>query len=86
MWSDDNRNGLQDTGEAGVPGVKVTLFNGDDQQVGQPLVTDINGTYLFTNLVPGTYYVTFDTCDIANNYNFTRREVGAAVNAGNYLR
>jgi uncharacterized repeat protein (TIGR01451 family) len=81
VWRDDNRNGLQDTGEAGVPGVKVTLFNGDHQQVGQPLVTDANGIYLFTNLVPGNYYVIFDNTTLPEGYTFTRRNVGAAVNA-----
>jgi uncharacterized repeat protein (TIGR01451 family) len=66
VWYDDNGNGIQDEGEAGAPGVRVTLYDATTQQpvlvAGQPLtdVTDADGLYLFENLWPGNYYVVFD--------------------------
>lgn len=57
IWSDKNNNGIQDGTEAGYPGVIVTLFRG-----GIPVataVTDANGSYLFPNVAPGTYSLTF---------------------------
>ena len=58
VWHDINANGQQDGGEPGIPNVSVTLFTCVGGMVGSQL-TDVNGKYLFTNLVPGCYYVTF---------------------------
>ncbi|HLO44346.1 MAG TPA: SdrD B-like domain-containing protein, partial [Leadbetterella sp.] len=61
VWEDINGNGIQDSGELGIPGVSVTL-NGTDafgNVVSQTATTGANGEYLFDNLVKGTYTVTF---------------------------
>ncbi|MCP9756166.1 DUF11 domain-containing protein, partial [Lacihabitans sp. CCS-44] len=61
VWEDINGNGIQDSGEPGIPGVSVTL-NGTDafgNVVSQTATTGANGEYLFDNLVKGTYTVTF---------------------------
>jgi len=53
-----NQDGIQDGGEEGISGVTVTLYN----NLGNPvatMLTDANGFYLFTNVVPGTYTVGF---------------------------
>ena len=64
VWRDRNNNGVQDPGEAGIPGVTVTLFNATTSaQVGTPVVTDANGLYRFTGLVPGSYFVQFDVAN-----------------------
>jgi hypothetical protein len=58
VWHDDNDNGIQDIGEAPVPGVTVTLFDAS----GNPLATtttDSNGRYLFPDLPAGNYIVGF---------------------------
>ena len=53
VWHDTNRNGLQDNGEAGIPGVVVELLDGNGQPVhdidGNPItaVTDAQGHYSF---------------------------------------
>ncbi|NTV63729.1 MAG: hypothetical protein HGA65_09365, partial [Oscillochloris sp.] len=69
VWHDRNANGVQDPSEPGIANVTVTLYQpgsdgaiggGDDIQVGTSFTTDANGNYLFTGLVPGTYYVAFD--------------------------
>jgi len=63
VWEDLDGDGLQDGGEPGIPNVLVTLTGTD--QLGNPvlLTTTTNGTgfYLFSNLVPGTYKLTFTT-------------------------
>jgi protocatechuate 3,4-dioxygenase beta subunit len=58
VWFDTNGNGTQDAGEPGVSGVTVTLYNSAGQPVGTT-ITDANGSYLFTNVTPGTYTVGF---------------------------
>ena len=69
VWNDLNGNGLQDAGEPGVAGIAVELFcspsgvvgGATDYSCGQT-VTDSNGNYHFTGLVPGlNYYVVFRT-------------------------
>ncbi len=58
VWVDLNGNGCQDAGEPGLPNVTVTLFRGNGTQVAQT-TTGADGKYLFSNLTPGSYYVTF---------------------------
>lgn len=62
-WEDVNGNGLQDAGEPAIPGVTVTLTgtNGLGNAVTLVTTTDASGLYLFTNLIPGTYKLTFGT-------------------------
>ena len=67
-WLDLNRNGLFDTGEPPLPGVKVTLLDraglpDTTDADGKPVATQLTGTdgrYLFANLRPGTYQVRFE--------------------------
>jgi len=61
VWHDQNNNGQVDTGEPGIAGVTLQLFPaGADPTTATPLqttTTDENGHYLFTNLLPGQYFV-----------------------------
>jgi LPXTG-site transpeptidase (sortase) family protein len=59
VWLDTNGNGIQDGTESGLINVTVTLYNASNSVVGTPAVTDSNGFYRFTNLIPGTYHVGF---------------------------
>ncbi|NHQ90128.1 SdrD B-like domain-containing protein [Janthinobacterium lividum] len=76
VWFDTNRNGVQDAGEAGAAGVKVTLLDASGNAVGSPLITDANGNYLFTNLKPGAYSVQFDKTTLPSGYAFTGQDQG----------
>jgi hypothetical protein len=58
VWFDENKNGVQDVDEEGVGGVRVDLYT-EAQTFVKTDTTDINGSYLFTGLTPGTYYVEF---------------------------
>ena len=60
VWQDLDNDGVQDSGEPGIPGVRMTL-NGLDAQgapFSQTLLTDASGQYTFTRLIPGTYTIT----------------------------
>jgi hypothetical protein len=58
VWYDINKDGIQDGGETGVPGVTVELHRADGSLVAVT-TTDANGTYRFSNLPPGDYYLVF---------------------------
>ncbi len=79
VWYDKDENGIQDVGEPGVAGVRVTLYEWDGTtgtQVGQPVTTDAAGTYLFRALDPGDYYVTFS--NLPSQYiGFTTKDAGS---------
>ncbi|WP_414623961.1 SdrD B-like domain-containing protein [Calothrix sp. CCY 0018] len=65
VYTDGNRNNVQDEGEEGIPGATVSLvLPGPDGQFGTPddttqtTTTNDNGNYTFPNLPAGTYRVT----------------------------
>ena len=75
VWFDNNRNGLQDDGETGVPGVTVSLYTCAGVFLGTD-ITDADGFYLFPNLEPDqSYYVVFS--NIPATFVFTLANVGA---------
>ena len=81
VWFDANKDGIQDADEVGVAGVTVTLdgqldmdlvVDADGNPV-KPVTTDANGKYVFTNLLPSSYGVTFT---IPDGYSETVSKVG----------
>jgi protocatechuate 3,4-dioxygenase beta subunit len=76
VWLDANKNGVQDSGEAGVSGVKVMLLDADGKQVGATVTTDANGNYLFNGLKPGAYSVQFDKASLPEGMSFTSANQG----------
>lgn len=75
VWHDINGNGIQDTGEPGIQGVTVTLTYPNGFQF--TTTTNNAGNYLFSNLIPGTYTVTFST---PTGYNPSPAKVGTNDN------
>jgi|GEM_PF-3659371 len=80
IWFDENGNGLQDhlALEPGISGITINLFNADGtpalDQLGDPVpsqVSDEEGHYLFTDLLPGDYYVKFDLTTISERHRVT---------------
>jgi hypothetical protein len=62
VWEDLDGNGLQDEGEPGIAGVEVKLsgLDGAGKEVDLPTtITDADGFYVFADLAPGIYTVTF---------------------------
>ena len=81
VWFDANKNGIQDADEVGVAGVTVTMdgqldmdtvLDADGNLV-KPVTTDANGKYVFTNLLPSSYGVTFT---IPDGYSETVSKAG----------
>lgn len=52
-WLDTDRDGMQDTGEPGIPGIVIKLYQYN--QLTAQTTTDQYGRYLFNKLFPGTY-------------------------------
>jgi SdrD B-like domain/Dockerin type I domain len=77
VWNDLNGNGKQDGGEPGIDGVTATLTGTDGlgNAVNLSQNTAGGGAYLFNNLVPGTYKVTFS--NLPAGFVFTTQDVGA---------
>ncbi|QLH47882.1 MAG: carboxypeptidase regulatory-like domain-containing protein [Bacteroidota bacterium] len=73
VWNDVNQDGLQDSGEPGVPGVSVTLYDNAGNMV-STTTTDANGLYQFTGLTPATYSVGFS--NLPSGYEFTNSDQG----------
>ena len=55
-WNDLDGDGIQDSGEKGIGGVTVGLYN-DQGILLNTVITDTNGYYLFDNLLAGNYTV-----------------------------
>lgn len=59
-WRDMNGDGVRDLSETTVlAGIPVTLLNADGTPTGLTTVTAADGSYLFDDLVPGSYRVRF---------------------------
>ncbi|MBX9578866.1 MAG: hypothetical protein K2X87_01035 [Gemmataceae bacterium] len=67
VWEDVNGNGIQDSGQAGINGVALTLTgtDGAGNAVTRSATTAGGGLYLFDGLVPGTYAVAVDAANFA---------------------
>jgi|GEM_PF-6105741 len=77
VWLDSNRNGIQDSEEIGVPGIRVVLFNEDLKIIdGKDIVTDDDGFYLFDGLLPGTYSVGFDLASLPVSMQISQANAG----------
>ncbi len=78
VWYDNN-NGIQESGEVGVRGVGVTLYNSSNVIVATT-ITDIHGFYVFNNLDAGDYYVHFDATTLPSGYSFVNGNTGGDDN------
>ena len=79
VWYDTNRDGLQSTGENGLAGVTVNLWDGGHTKVLASTVSDGQGGYEFTGLAAGTYTVQFV---LPTGYSFTVYETGNGSHSG----
>lgn len=76
VWTDSNRDGLQDADEPGLGGIPIRLTGIDDRgaDVARDTGSGPDGEYHFDGLRPGEYVVTFAAQD---GRRFTREHVGA---------
>lgn len=80
VWLDENLNGLMDSNESKLSGVKVTLLTGNgakakdiNGQDVEPIITDNSGYYKFENLAKSEYKVKIEYPTI---YEVTTPKVG----------
>ena len=59
VWLDENWDGVQNTGESGIPNVRMELLT--NGTLVSETRTDTAGLYLFADLLPGEYTVRVDT-------------------------
>lgn len=76
IWQDNNGNGTQDIGEPGIANVEITLYRSPDGGATWNLyatsLTDPNGLYLFSGLMPGDYRVVVtDSGNLLQNFTLT---------------
>lgn len=72
VWEDDDHNGIRDSGENGLAGITVNLYMGAGMTATTSTVS--NGSYSFTNLMPGSYTVEFIK---QGAYEYTDFQTGA---------
>lgn len=59
IWNDLNQNGLQDSGEPGIPGITVELHDMQDDHIVHTIGSLDDGSYSFDNIPTGDYQVKF---------------------------
>ena len=59
VFSDNNKDGIQNTGDTPIPGIKVILYKADGITKVDSAITDVNGKYLFASLQTDNYKVKF---------------------------
>ncbi|MEM7128672.1 MAG: SdrD B-like domain-containing protein, partial [Chloroflexota bacterium] len=72
VWDDLNQNGIQDGNEPGIDGVTVKLYNVAGSLI-DSTSTAFDGSYSFTNLADGFYYV---QVDVPTGYGITTPDLG----------
>ena len=81
VWVDENADGIQNSGEPGIEGVTVSLYNSSDVLI-TSTTTDANGAYLFSSIGAGTYYIIFDVDSNAaglTTYLGTSQNIGSPI-------
>lgn len=78
VWNDLDRDGVQEAGEPGVPGILVTLYNSAGTAIAST-VTDGTGYYIFKNVIAGSYSVGFST--LPGKSGFTTKSSASGTTA-----
>jgi hypothetical protein len=73
VWEDMNNNGAKNSGEPGIAGVFVDLYDSEDNWAGSAM-TDAAGHYEFLGVAPGDYYLVFELPD---GESFTTQNQGS---------
>jgi rhodanese-related sulfurtransferase len=71
VWEDANKDGIRDENESGIDAVSVKLFQANGTLSASTFTT--SGEYLFTGVVPDSYYLSFDA---PSSYVFSPKDQG----------
>ncbi len=72
IWLDQNRNGIQDVDETGMPSVYINLMSESGEEIGTTW-TNQSGIYSFENIPASNYYLQVET---PMGYNLTQSNIG----------
>ncbi len=83
VWLDDDSDGIQDAGEAGISGVTVELLDASDNTIATA-TTDANGYYIFSNDPSGTSTAShiYNIAALSAGENYKVRIPNINTNAG----
>ena len=93
VWLDENWDGVQNTGESGIPNVRMELLT--NGTLVSETRTDTAGLYLFADLLPGEYTVRVDTNTLEGSLSenlthdpdgTTNHQSTVTLNAGDSIR
>ncbi|MEZ4910060.1 MAG: SdrD B-like domain-containing protein [Saprospiraceae bacterium] len=70
VWIDENKDGVQSFFEGGFEGATLTLLDEDFNAI-STLTTGFGGFYLFSDIVPGQYYI---EASLPSGYTFTLQD------------
>jgi hypothetical protein len=70
VFKDLNGDGINGSNEPGVEGVIVRLEDCTGTELSSQ-TTELDGSYLFENLIPGEYQITFDISNLTDGCDFT---------------
>ena len=83
VFADSNANGLNDVSEAGITGMTVSLINVDIGEVVATTLTDPEGDYLFSDVIPNQSYTlrfdassSTDPSSLSHNFGFSTLNIG----------
>ncbi len=71
VWFDDNQNGIQDSSESGVVGVKIIL-----NETNETTISNSSGYYEFCDLDDENYSITVDKSTLPDGYEITAQNQG----------
>ena len=74
VWEDLNGNGLQDSGEPGIPNIEVGLFESNGVTLIETVFADVNGVATFNN-VPANRFVRLKFVE-TSTFELTTRDAG----------
>ncbi|MGB3006161.1 MAG: SdrD B-like domain-containing protein, partial [Chitinophagaceae bacterium] len=75
VWADSDNDGIQDANEIPASGILVSLIDGGGNVVAVA-VTDANGGYLFPNVAPGTYSMSFTNLPTGTSFTTPNQTAG----------
>lgn len=75
VWYDSNQNGIQNSGEPGMPSIKLVLYNATTNYPLDTTYSNAAGFYTFTELPTGYYYIV--ASQMPYGYIFTLPNIGA---------
>ncbi len=81
VWWDIDKDGIQDSGEPGIPGVTVNLYVGASSTVYSTTQTNANGIYQFQNLPNNNYRIAIPPSEFSGTETLVNW-IGSPLNTG----